>query len=111
MSAGIRRTVERAALVFVESNTTGTGRLFVVAARELGFNPVLITSRPEKYPYLSQPDAPELVVIPRVEESEVEEVVRRRFRAEVAGITSSSEYFVATAAAVASRFKLPGPDV
>ena len=32
------------ALLFIESNTSGTGRLFVHAARELGFAPVLITA-------------------------------------------------------------------
>ena len=46
---------ETRALLFVESNTSGTGRLFVQRARELGYRPVLITTRPEKYAYLAQP--------------------------------------------------------
>ncbi|HET7462104.1 MAG TPA: ATP-grasp domain-containing protein [Longimicrobium sp.] len=104
-------TADRTALLFVESNTSGTGRLFALAARRMGFAPVLVTARPEKYAYLGDPGAPEVVVVPRADEDEVYEVIRRRFDggAGVAGITSSSEYFIATAAALAARFGLPGP--
>ena len=99
-------------LLFIESNTSGTGRLFVQRAREIGCHPVLITSRPDTYAYLSEAGAPEVLCVPRVAPSTIEDVVRRRFgrAADVAGVTSSSEYFVATAAAVAARFGLAGPD-
>lgn len=99
-------------VLFVESNTSGTGRLFVRTARAMGFRPVLVTARPEKYAYLSQEGAPEVIVVPRVDEDELYGLVHGRFAGggEVAGITSSSEYFVATAAALAARFGLPGPD-
>ncbi|HEX8696888.1 MAG TPA: ATP-grasp domain-containing protein [Longimicrobium sp.] len=100
------------ALLFVESNTSGTGRLFARTARSMGFLPVLITARPEKYAYLVEEGAPEVVVVPRVDEDELHALVAARWggAAGVAGITSSSEYFVATAAALAARFGLPGPD-
>ena len=100
------------ALLFVESNTSGTGRLFARTARELGFVPVLITARPGKYAYLAEEGAPEVVVVPRVDEDALHALVAARWggAAGVAGITSSSEYFVATAAALAARFGLPGPD-
>jgi biotin carboxylase len=102
----------RLALLLVESNTSGTGRLFVRAARALGFRPVLVTARPEKYAFLSAGDAPEVLAVPRVDEDELHALVHARFGggAGVAGITSSSEYFVATAAALAARLGLPGPD-
>jgi len=99
-------------LVFVESNTSGTGRLFVHAARALGLRPVLVTARPDRYRYLSQPGPPEVLVIPAIEEEATYRLIYDRFdggRA-LAGITTSSEYFVPTAAALASRFALPGPD-
>lgn len=35
-----------AALVLVESNTTGTGRMFAAAARRLGLTPVLLAAEP-----------------------------------------------------------------
>ncbi|HEX6746943.1 MAG TPA: ATP-grasp domain-containing protein [Longimicrobium sp.] len=99
------------ALLFVESNTSGTGRLFARTARSMGFLPVLITARPGKYAYLAEEGAPEVVVVPRVDEDELHALVAARWggAAGVAGITSSSEYFVATAAALAARFGLPGP--
>lgn len=99
-------------VLFIESNTSGTGRLFVHTARGMGYRPVLVTARPEKYAYLSQPGAPDVVQVARVDEDTVEAMVRERFAdgREVAGITSSSEYFIATAAALAKRFGLPGPD-
>jgi len=100
------------ALLFVESNTSGTGRLFARTARNMGFVPVLITARPGKYAYLAEEGAPEVVVVPRMDEDELHALVAARWggAAGVAGITSSSEYFVATAAALAARFGLPGPD-
>lgn len=103
---------DRGVVLFVESNTSGTGRIFVHTARDLGYRPVLVTAKPEKYAYLSQEGAPEVVAVPRVDEDELYALVRERFAggAEVAGITSSSEYFIATAAALAARFGLAGPD-
>lgn len=100
------------ALLFIESNTSGTGRLFVRTAREMGFAPVLVTARPEKYAFLADAGAPETIVVPRVDEDELYALIAARFDggAGVAGITSSSEYFIATAAALAARFGLAGPD-
>ena len=100
------------AVLFVESNTSGTGRLFALTARDLGYHPVLVTARPEKYAYLALEGAPEVLAVPRVDEDELHRLIRERYAggAGVAGITSSSEYFIATAAALAARFGLPGPD-
>jgi biotin carboxylase len=103
---------ERGAVLFIESNTSGTGRLFVRMAREMGYAPILVTARPQKYAYLADADAPEVIVVPRVEEEELYALIRDRFDGGrgVAGITSSSEYFIATAAALAARFGRAGPD-
>ncbi len=99
-------------LVFIESNTTGTGRLFVRAAREMGFRPVLVTARPLRYAYLADSDAPEVLIVDDLDEANLAALLADRFNAgrDIAGITSSSEYFAATAAALAARFCLPGPD-
>ncbi|HEX2206408.1 MAG TPA: ATP-grasp domain-containing protein [Longimicrobium sp.] len=100
------------AVLFIESNTSGTGRLFGRMARRLGYAPVLVTAKPERYAWLADDDAPAVIVVPRVDEDELFGLIRGRFGggAGVAGITSSSEYFIATAAALAARFGLPGPD-
>ena len=39
-------------LVLLESNTTGSGRLFCSAARELGLRPVVLSRDPGRYPYV-----------------------------------------------------------
>src|SRR6185295_3592974 len=69
--AGVSAAPAGKALLFVESNTSGTGRLFARTARNLGFVPVLITARPGKYAYLAEEGAPEVVVVPRVDEDEL----------------------------------------
>ncbi len=66
------------ALLFVESNTSGTGRLFARTARNMGFHPVLITTRPGKYAYLAEEGAPEVVVVPRVDEDELHALTAAR---------------------------------
>ena len=82
------------ALLFVESNTSGTGRLFVRVAREMGFAPVLVTSKPEKYAFLAAADAPEVLAVSDSSADALEPVLRARWgNAEIGGITSSSEYF------------------
>ena len=40
-------------LVLVESNTTGSGRLFCSCARRLGLRPVLLARDPARYPYVA----------------------------------------------------------
>ncbi|HEX2079992.1 MAG TPA: ATP-grasp domain-containing protein [Longimicrobium sp.] len=102
----------RAAVLFIESNTSGTGRLFVRTARGMGFAPVLVTARPEKYAFLAEEGAPEVIRVPRTDEDALYALIQGRFggAAGIVGITSSSEYHVATAAALAARFGLPGPD-
>ena len=39
--------------VLVESNTTGSGRLFCARAREFGLTPVVLARDPQRYPYLA----------------------------------------------------------
>ena len=94
--------------VLVESNTTGSGRLFCAAARSLGLRPVVLVRDPLRYPYLAADDIEHRVL----DTSSIEAV--RRACAELGGpvvaVTSSSEYFVATASEVARALGLPHPD-
>ncbi|MER6684916.1 ATP-grasp domain-containing protein [Streptomyces olivaceoviridis] len=95
----------RDAFVLVESNTTGTGRLFPVAARGLGLHPVLLAADPSRYASVGGAE-----VVPADTDS-VEAVVAacRRIGAErrVAGVATSSDYYVETAAAAATALGLP----
>jgi argininosuccinate lyase len=97
-------------MVFVESNTTGTGRLFAERARDLGLVPHMVSVDPDRYPYLAELG----ITGHRCDTGSVSTVVatcrRLARRHRIAGVTSSSEYFVAAAAAVARTLGLPGED-
>jgi biotin carboxylase len=95
--------------VLLESNTTGTGRDFAEAARRHGLRPVLLARSPARYPY-----AAELGLDTREVDTGCAATVlgacRQLLATGLAGITSSSEYFMHTAALVAAELGLPGPD-
>lgn len=93
-------------VVFVESNTTGTGRLAVERLLGAGAHVTFVTRSPAKYPFLAAPRPPRLAV-EAVETNDLEavtaavgEAVRRR-PAQV--VLTFSEYYVVTVAEVAAR--------
>src|SRR5689334_17423440 len=95
----------RDVLVLVESNTTGTGRLFPRAARELGLHPVLLAADPDRYGSLGGAETV------RADTGSVDAVIDAcrsigRDR-RVVGVTTSSDYYVGTAAAAAVALGLP----
>jgi len=94
--------------VLVESNTTGTGRLFCAAAEALGLRPVVLVRDPARYPYL----AADSVAYRVCDTGSAEAVLQAcgQLDAPVRGVTSSSEYWVATASEVARLLGLPHPD-
>jgi biotin carboxylase len=93
----------------VESNTTGTGRDFAEAARRRGLRPILLSSSPGRFPYVSEL-ALDVDTVDTSSVATVEAACRRLGSAGVRGITSSSEYFIQTAATVAQSLGLPAPD-
>lgn len=95
-------------VALLESNTTGTGRLFARAAAQLGHEPVLLCADPARYPYAAE-DGIRTEVL---DTSDVDAVLAAcRAFGDTVGVTSSSEYFIAAAASVAAALGLPGPDV
>lgn len=98
-------------LAFLESNTTGTGREFCAAARARGLRPVLLARDPARYPYAAA-DGVDTRVLDTGDPGAVHAACGRLVAdGGLAGITSSSEYFVAAAARAAAGYGLPGPDV
>lgn len=98
-------------LVFVESNTTGTGRLFIASTRAAGLTPVLLTADPSRYRFAAD-DALVVRTVDTADAHALEEECRRLSRElRIAGITSSSEYYAVTAARLAGSLDLPHPDV
>src|SRR5947208_3652354 len=104
------RRGDMSVLAFVESNTTGTGALLVERARMLGLRSVLLTRDPGRYPFAAAGEV-EVVEVETMDRGLV--VTRcRALAAEepLAGVTSSSDYFIETAAAAARTLALPAPD-
>jgi biotin carboxylase len=97
-------------LVFVESNTSGTGRLFARAAAQCGYLPVLLAKDPSKYPYIHQ-DSVDYVSCDTSSLQELQKIAEKlMLNGGIAGIFSSSEYFIETAAALSRVFRLSGND-
>lgn len=94
--------------VLVESNTTGTGRLFCAAARRLGLRPVLLSRDPDRYPYVRL----DAIDHRRVDTTDPAAVLGAcaDLTGPVVGVTSSSEYSIAIAAEVARSLGRPHPD-
>lgn len=93
---------------FIESNTTGSGMEFIKIALLEGYTVLFLTSDPFRYPLLSQFDI-ELVEIDTTDYRKLTTELRRR--EDIIGIFSSSEYFIETAARVASQLGLRGNSV
>lgn len=102
----------RPKLIFVESNTTGTGMLALRVAARLGTAPVLLTGRPDRYAGLSGIRC-EIVECDTNDQAVLREAVRRLVSggAELAGITTTSEFYLAHAAELGGEFGRPANPV
>jgi S-sulfo-L-cysteine synthase (3-phospho-L-serine-dependent) len=98
------------AFAFLESNTSGTGALFVQAAAALGLRPVLLASDPAYYPYVERDGVDAVRLDTQDREALLAACSRLRDGEGLAGIWSSSEYFIPAAASLARELGLPGPD-
>ncbi|ANP52068.1 cysteine synthase A [Streptomyces griseochromogenes] len=98
----------RKRLVFVESNTTGTGMLALSSARDLGLAPVLLTSRPSRYPGIGEADC-EIIRCDTNSADALATALRAHCAPdEVAGVTTTSEFYLEAAASLAESLGLPG---
>jgi biotin carboxylase len=97
-------------VAFVESNTTGTGSVFVDRCRGLDVRPVLLTTDRARYPFVTK-SAVDMVLVDTSRIDAIVDACRQLAGAgELAGVTSTSEYFIATAAEAAARLGLPAPN-
>ena len=98
------------AILFIESNTSGTGRMFLESASELGFRPILLSVNHSRYEFVSD-DLSHAVVC---DTSSIEDILttcqRLAERFKIEAVWSSSEYYIATSAIVAESLDLPGPN-
>lgn len=108
------RTVNKGAaqarrhLLFVESNTTGTGMLALKTAKDLGLDPVLLTHAPDRYAGLEQADC-EIVVCDTNSATDLRRTIQERFRREdIVGVSSTSEFYIPAVADITDWLGLPG---
>lgn len=98
-----------ASLALVESNTSGTGRLFVQAARARGLRPVLLASEPGRYGFVAE-DGLDVIVVDTSDDAAVLAACRTLAQGDgLRGVTTSSDYYVVTAATAARALGLPAP--
>jgi S-sulfo-L-cysteine synthase (3-phospho-L-serine-dependent) len=100
---------ERSYLLFVESNTTGSGVHALRKARDLGWQPVLLTRKPVLYAGAAETGAT-IVVCETNELSELRRAIDGLLAEQpgtVAGITTTSEFYVETVAVLAAERGLP----
>jgi biotin carboxylase len=103
-------STKRGWVVLVESNTTGTGRLFAGRASAAGYLPVVLAAKPGRYPYLEQDHVPYLQCDTSSSAALQQDMAQLAAKACISGVFSSSEYFIETAAVLAQALGLPGAD-
>lgn len=98
----------RPVVVFVESNTTGTGVLALRTATRLGLAPVLLTKDPARYPGLDETGCP-VVLCDTEDEAAVRAAADSAAAGRtVAGVTTTSDFYLVHAAALARSLERPG---
>lgn len=98
------RSPEPRHLLFVEANTSGTGMAALEVTRRLGLTPVLLTNKPSRYTGLSG----EVLSCDTASIPALRAAITDRFRREeIAGLTTTSDFYVTTAAELASWLGLP----
>lgn len=91
-------------LVFVESNTTGSGMIALTRCRAAGLAPVLLTGSPGRYAGLAETGA-------RIVECDTNDVASLQAvigGMDIAGVTTTSEFYLSTVAELAAGLGLPG---
>jgi biotin carboxylase len=96
-------------LVFIESNTTGSGVQALIKARELGLEPVLFTRNPGLYPSAADTGAT-IVTCETNEPAALRHALDHFLLArpgQVCGMTTTSEFYLVATATLAAERQLP----
>lgn len=92
-------------ILFVESNTSGTGRRFLETCQQLGYIPTIICSDKARYSFSTS--IGEWIEIPEIKvDSIISEINSRDILKEIVAITSTSDYFIELACKIANSLHL-----
>lgn len=97
--------MHKKAIGFIESNTTGSGKIFLEKALELGFEVIFLTQDPNRYPFLVNSKA-RVIVINTLDKEQLLEALKKI--SNLIGVFSTSEYYIEITALVAQALQLPG---
>ena len=102
--------MKRRALILIEGNFSGNGRMFVRVARRLGLVPIMLSRNPARYEYVAADKLEALVVDTKEVSSVIQACEGLQSNYEIAGVTCASEAYYWTVAVVCRHFALPGPN-
>jgi biotin carboxylase len=95
------------AILFIESNTSGTGKLFLSTAIDLGYHPILLSTNFAKYSFTNE--IGEWIKLESHDFNHVLNVISRiQEHHQIAAVTSSSEYYIHLAARIAQSKNIRG---
>ncbi len=97
----------RGLFIFIESNTTGTGRVFVEKTIALNLKPVIVCKKPDLYDFM---EIPGLTVISADTDNLHAILQNIRHLSPIKGVYSSSEYYIKIAAETAQALSLWHPN-
>jgi S-sulfo-L-cysteine synthase (3-phospho-L-serine-dependent) len=95
-------------LAFIESNTSGTGQIFAGKAAERGYLPVFLVEDPGRYAFLDQESFPFVCCRTGSLQELLSALGKLSSETAVAGVFSTSDYFLETAALLARACNLRG---
>ncbi|ARU60203.1 hypothetical protein CBW65_03370 [Tumebacillus avium] len=95
-------------LLFVESNTTGTGMLALKKAVSWGLTPIFLCNKPERYLGLEETGS-EVIVCDTNSIDELKKTIEANVRVdEICGFATTSEFYLEAVATLATHYGLPG---
>ncbi|MGG4266727.1 ATP-grasp domain-containing protein [Peribacillus simplex] len=95
-------------LLFIESNTTGTGMLLLSKTKTWGLEPIFITHNPNIYIGLNETGC-EILICNTNSITELMNFIKSSFtNEEIAGIMTTSEYYLTIVSELTKDFHLPG---
>ena len=98
------------AIVFVESSGSGAGEATALAARELGFVPIVLGRDLTTYPFLAELSITSLRADTKSQDALLETCLQLGQDYKLAGVGTTAEYYAEIAASIAKQLQLPGPN-
>lgn len=98
------------AVIFIESNTSGTGEIYFKKVIHYGLKPILLTLNSNLYSFLKNWKQIDVVNINTLDEENIINFCKRYIAQgnSIEGVTSTSEYYIQMASKIAQYLKLLG---